>query len=414
MTDKAKEIKDLLVNLKEGLDIEEAKARFRDQLGDLSATDLAQAENALIEEGMAIEDLQGLCNVHAAVVDKSFEDKGSSLENAHPLNLFHLENQAFGNHIRHNLQRSAQAYFKENSPRNRSLLIQDLEKLAKISVHYDRKENLFFPFLEELKITSIPQVMWGVDDQIRKKLKDLIHFVGEADQSMESLDEIQALMPDLIQEVQGMISKEEDILSPLLRETLDLAHWVKIAQETHLYPLQLLDSHPDAQREAQDKWIEENKPLAQELEVKTPSQAPVFQGKGSNITLSLHFPSGDLDLQELESIFSSFPMELTFTDKEDRVRYFSHHENMVFPRPQSALGRDVLLCHPPKAQPIVKKLLEDFRSGRKDQEVRWLKKGDLLILIRYLAVRDQEGHYLGCLELVENLTAIPGIGDHLG
>lgn len=413
MNKNSKKIQELLRDLHQGLDMDVAKKRFKEELGDISASELAQAENALIEEGMPIEDLQELCNVHASVVDKSIEEVHRDLDGSHPLSLFHLENMAFQNHIKHNVQRSAQEYFAKANERNKNLLTQDLERLKKIFVHYDRKENLIFPFLEELSITSIPQVMWGVDDEIRQGLKEVTQLLASSDGSRESIKEIQAKLPGLITEIQGMISKEEDILTPLLRESLGDHHWLQIAKETHIYPIQMLDSNPYAQVEEQEKWIEENKDknptptLEKEI---SRSQPPSL---GSNISLTIDFSTGSLDLKELETIFSTFPMELTFTDRDDKVRYFSDHDNMVFPRPLSSLGRDVMLCHPPKAQPVVRQLLQDFRSGAKDQEVRFLKKGNLLLLIRYFAVRDQEGHYQGCLELVENLNSIPGIKDHL-
>lgn len=411
MTANSEKIKNLLEKIHAGLDLEEAKKIFQEELGSVSASELAQAENSLIEAGMPIEELQNLCDVHASVVDKSVEDIHNELEKSHPLHLFHLENKAFENHIKHNLQVSAQKYFKNPEDKSRKFLLQDLKKLKALFLHYDRKENLIFPFLEEKSITSIPQVMWGVDDEIRQSLKDIFVLVEKSDHSEEDLKKIQGSLPNFVSQVKSMISKEEDILSPLLKENLDLSHWLQIAKESKIYPIQMLDSNPYAQIKEQEKWIEENESKLSQLEDKKEDRVVQVGAAKSNLSFTLHFPTGTLNLEELESIFSTFPMEVTFTDKEDKVRYFSQHDKMVFPRPLSSLGRDVMLCHPPKAQPVVRQLLNDFRTGAKDQEVRWLKKGNNLLLIRYLAVRDYEKNYIGCLELVEDLKAIPGIED---
>ena len=48
-----------------------------------------------------------------------------------------------------------------------------IERLLEISKHYSRKENLFFPGIEKRGLTSIPKVMWGVDNDIRNMLKNV-------------------------------------------------------------------------------------------------------------------------------------------------------------------------------------------------------------------------------------------------
>ena len=108
-------------------------------------------------------------------------------------------------------------------------------------------------------------------------------------------------------------------------------------------------------------------------------------------------------------MLDTLPIDITFVDKDDTVKYFSQGAERVFPRTKAIIGRKVSNCHPPASVHIVEKLVEDFRDGRKDQEDFWIKMGDKYILIRYFAVRSEAGEYLGVLEVTQNIRPIQEI-----
>ncbi len=97
---------------------------------------------------------------------------------------------------------------------------------------------------------------------------------------------------------------------------------------------------------------------------------------------------------------------MTFIDENNVVRYFSHGKERIFARTKAVIGRTVQNCHPPQSVHVVEKLLEDFKSGRKDAEDFWIALGEKMVYIRYFAVRDEEGHYRGTLEFTQNITPI--------
>ena len=105
-------------------------------------------------------------------------------------------------------------------------------------------------------------------------------------------------------------------------------------------------------------------------------------------------------------MLNTIPMDLTFVDANDKTRYFSHGNDRLFARPMSCLGRDVYDCHPPKSQAMVHKVFDDFRSGARDTYEFWIHMRGKFVYIRYFAVRDADGTYLGALETTMDITHI--------
>ncbi len=112
----------------------------------------------------------------------------------------------------------------------------------------------------------------------------------------------------------------------------------------------------------------------------------------------------------LAAILNALPVELSFVDAADTVRYFSHEDqDKIFPRTRSAIGMKVQSCHPPKSLHMVEAILADFKAGRRRVSEFWLDFGGKKVHIRYFAVRSREGRYLGCLEVVQDITAIQAL-----
>ena len=122
----------------------------------------------------------------------------------------------------------------------------------------------------------------------------------------------------------------------------------------------------------------------------------------------IEFENGSLEASALVAAFSALPMDVTFIDADGIVRYFS--EFRIFSRPKSCLGTDVLECHSPGTRPGIERMLSEFASGWRD-DARFLeRKGGRPVDVRYLAVRDAEGGYLGCLEVAEWADESAAIG----
>jgi len=113
--------------------------------------------------------------------------------------------------------------------------------------------------------------------------------------------------------------------------------------------------------------------------------------------------------EEINAILNTLPLDITFIDKDDAVKYFSQGKERIFARPKTIIGRLVQNCHPPASAHIVEKIVEDFREGRKDHEDFWIKMGPKFVYIRYYAVRNEKGEFLGTLEVTQDIKPIKDI-----
>lgn len=249
-----------------------------------------------------------------------------------------------------------------------------------------------FPFLEKAGITGPPKVMWGKHDETRVLLKAVNASLNSQPMpTQEVFREIAVLVvAPALEALQEMILKEEEILLPMSMDTLDEAAWGQIAQEMSIYGFCLYDP--------QTEWS----PAAVTQEEEADSSQPVFIA-GQPIRLY----SGSFDLKELEALFTTLPIDITFVDKDDKVKFFSHSPNRVFERNRSILGRDVRMCHPPHSVHIVEQIIGDFKSGKENKAAFWISNfNGRFIHIEYTALRGADNEYLGVIEVTQDITEL--------
>lgn len=389
-------LKSIIKDLHDGKNADEVQARFAELIKEVSAKEISEMEQALIMEGMEIEEIQRLCDVHAAVFKGSITEvhhpESPEKTPGHPVHTFLRENRALEEFMESTIQPLAERLKSEQSEALLMDLQDQLERLWEIDLHYSRKENLLFPYLEKYEITAPPKVMWGVDDENRERIKELRkllqNFSNEWDQLFSKIDE-------LIYHIKEMIFKEENILFPMALETLTEDEWFQIAEESHEIGFCLTE--PLAKWEPNTTAsYEEDKQEAEELKQK------VDEGFVS-------FESGVLSFQQIETLFNHLPIDITFIDDQDTVKYFSLGKERIFTRTKAAIGRDVHNCHPPASVHIVDQILQDFKSGKKDSEDFWIQMGEIFAYIRYFAVRDKSGKYMGTLEVTQNIKPIQAL-----
>lgn len=382
-------LKEIIKELHAGKDVDEVKAKFEEAVGDVTVAEISQMEHDLMaEEGIPVGEVQRLCSVHAAVFKGSIEEIHRSEkpedEPGHPIHTWKMENKEVDLLVNFKLQLHTERFEKEDSDDSRFKLLEDLNLLLDLDKHYSRKENLLFPFLEKYGIDGPTKVMWGVDDAIRLAIKEakskLTHYQGNK-------EDVVAVLNHVIKEVTEMIFKEENILFPMALETLTEDEWVKIADESEEIGYCL--TAPT------EVWKPERHPLEVEEEKEEIKPEDGF----------VRFETGILSVKQLEMILNHLPVDLTFIDENDVVRYFSHGER-IFARTKAVIGRTVQNCHPPQSVHVVEKLLQDFKTGAKDVEDFWIPVKDKFVYIRYFAIRDEEGTYMGTLEFSQNVAAI--------
>lgn len=389
-----KVLKELIMELHNGKTVEEIKPRFQELIKDISTHEITQMEQALIMEGMPVEEIQRLCDVHAAVFKGSISDihKPQKQEEipGHPVHTFKLENRAVEKLIRERIRPDAERFEADDSEENQKALQKDIKELREVEKHYLRKENLLFPYLEKYGITAPPKVMWGVDDEIRAAMK-------EAEKLLESYSGDKKAVLDKINEavsgVSEMIYKEENILFPMSVETLSEDEWLKIEEGSDEFGYCLV-------RPA-EKW----KPARRDMEEKAKDEGEKPAGEDQYI----RFETGLLTPEEISAMFNALPLDITFVDKTGAVKYFSQGKDRIFARPKTIIGRMVQNCHPPASVHVVEKVVDDLMSGRKDHEDFWIRMGDKYVLIRYYAVRNANGEYLGTMEVTQDIRPIQEI-----
>jgi PAS domain S-box-containing protein len=117
----------------------------------------------------------------------------------------------------------------------------------------------------------------------------------------------------------------------------------------------------------------------------------------------------NLNREQLEGILEAIPVEISFVDENDLVKFWNKHETRIFKRPVSVIGKSVQNCHPKQSVDKVNQVLSDFKSGRRDSVEFWINLGERKVYIRYFAVRDKAGKYLGTLEATQDITGIKKI-----
>lgn len=385
--EKKKTMKDIILKLHQGISVEAAKERFEKEVGNISATEIAEIEQSLIDEGLSPEEIKKFCNVHALLFESMLEKSiAEDTSPAHPVYLFKSENREIEKLI-NSLKGKIERRQEYGLPRTMEMIKEILNQLRGIKIHYERKEQLLFPFLEKRGFYGPSKVMWGKDNEIRDLLVKALLAIEKVSTGEELEVSIERILNPLIEEISGMIFKEEKILFPTCLEKLSANDWVEILKESDEVGYVFI------------KKPEETETLMQELKDAL-LEEPIFQDN------AVSFPTGALKLKELMWVLNTLPIDITFVDKEDRVRYFSDNRERVFVRTKSIIGRKVQNCHPPQSVDVVEGILKSFKKGKRDSADFWINIKGKFVHIRYFAVRDRDRNYLGTLEVTQDITEI--------
>jgi hypothetical protein len=404
---KRKEIlKHMILELHQGEAPAEVRSRLKELLKSIPYNEVVEVEQQLISEGLPEEEVLKFCDIHSAALEGSISSQEIEVPPAHPVDTLKKENREVEKvttkiksifdsipHISHETE-SKEVAGKVLQLKGLFNSLWDLDK------HYKRKEYLLFPFLEKSGITAPPKVMWGKHDEIREQLKASLESLKLENISSkeELMSVIIMLLGPVVDAVESMIMKEEEILLPMCMEKFSEENWYQIYLETPVYGYCLYDTR--------DEWTP-SPGVSEKVEANAESGEYSSSNKiytnGSPIRLS----SGSFDIKELESLFVSIPIDITYVDANDKVKFFSHSPKRVFERNRSIIGRDVRLCHPPGSVNIVEQILEDFKSGRENQAKFWLSNFmGRFVYIEYTALRGKDNEYLGVIEITQDITEL--------
>ena len=391
--DKKALIKEAIRQLHAGVPPEQVKEKFRHVLEGTDSLEIAKIEEELAKEGMKREEMRKLCDVHMAIFKEQLEKQQPNLQPTQPISIL-MEEHKIMLKLADQLVTAANKVLKVTDMRYVTAEIHEVEHLAEdftdSEKHYLREENVLFPFIEKHGITEPPAVMWMEHNEIRelkKKLPTLIKDLNEAGfQSFK--DQLWETAKALGNLLQNHFYKENNILFPAALSVITQTEWVEIRKEFDeigyccFTPPELISIVPSTET------------------VQAPTQAP--EG-------ILQFETGSLTKDQLDSLINALPVDITFIDENDTVRYFNKPEKRFFVRTKAVIGRKVHMCHPQKSLNVVTTILDSFKTGKKDVAEFWITLNDRLIHIRFFAVRDNNGKYMGTMEVVQDITKIKKI-----
>jgi len=389
---KKKLLKEIIKQLPGGANPEEIKEKFKDVLKDIKTEDIVRVEQELVKEGMPREELQKLCDVHMAIFAEQLQGPELLLPEGHPISIQIEEHRIL-------LERTEklQEYIGMVEEACDWVYVGDvlteLQSMAKefqdSEKHYLREENVIFPIAEKHGITEPPAIMWMEHDKIREVKRNFVKLI-EKWNSMRFEDFKKQLV---------------DVAKPLC--TLLPSHFYK--ENNILFPATVQAASVEEWEEARKEFDEIGyccfTPPTATVKMQTKEARERKSSSGEN----LNFENGSLSKEEIEAILDALPVDISFVDKNDRVKYFNKAEKRIFVRTKSVIGRKVELCHPQKSVRIVEKIVENFREGKKDSAEFWITMGGRLVHIRYFAVRDKNGVYLGTMEVTQDLTELKKI-----
>lgn len=380
-------LKELILKLHHGDSEEDVRKELLMSLSKIPYGEVVEVEQELISEGLPEQEVLKLCDAHSAVLEGRVDlSTYQTVPEGHPVDVLIHENLAVKKVAQEVM--SVLSTLENTKVENLDKIINRLKgqfnQLTDVDKHYQRKEYLIFPYLEQAGITGPPKVMWGKHDETREQLKGSLEILNTSDISKEELvASTDLVLRPAAKGVVDMVTKEEEILFPMLMDTLSEGDWYEVQKQS----LEIGYCLYDPPQEWQPKGIERE-------------SVNEAQKEGGQIQL----PSGSFTAEELMLILNTGPFDMTFVDKNDKVKYFTQGEERIFQRNRAILNRDVRHCHPPASAHIVDKIIEDFRSGKESRAPFWIQLDGKFIHIEYFALRNEEGEYLGTLEVSQDLT----------
>lgn len=387
--DKKAQIKEAIRQLHAGVPPEQVKEKFRGVFEGTDSLEIAKIEEELVKEGMKREQMRRLCDVHLAIFREQIEKQHPDLKPSQPISIL-MEEHKIMTKMSEDLMTAANKILKVSDIRYVKEDIHQVEHLISdftdAEKHYLREENVLFPALEKHGITEPPAVMWMEHDQIRDTKKKLQATIKNSDPA--NFDNFKQQLWDNTKELGNLLPshfyKENNILFPAALSVITEQEWSEIRQEFDSIGYCCFTPPELTGPPKEEKAV-----------------AKVEAPEGT-----VPFDFGSLNHTQLNALLNTLPIEITFIDNNDTVQYFNKPQKMIFVRTKSVIGRKVQNCHPAKSLDTVTRIVESFKSGKKNVAEFWINLNGRMIYIRFFAVRDGNGTYLGAVEVVQDVTEI--------
>ena len=401
----------IIVSIKEDyldgkLSLEEGNRILKEKLGTCTPDEFAYAEQSLkgvYKDEEILDKMDDLLNLFDGVLVRAENEYPEN----HPLWVYLEEINAV-----EKVALEADELFKqEKFIKNPWLGVFD--SLAQWRTHLSRKQNQLYPMLEEHGFDRPTRIMWTFDDGVRDAISASYALLRE-----DKYEEFLASVPETLEKLRDLNSKELEVLLPTSYKLLSDEEFVRMSKNDHEIGYAIIDppglyvvpgindsaAHLNRNNSSQNGAVS-NEFLNDLAGLLSKYVGPVG-GAAVNKDAVLDVATGKLTLEQINLLFRHLPVDLSYVDENELVKFYSDTPHRIFPRSANVIGREVKNCHPAKSVHIVEEIVEKFRSGEQSQAEFWINKPGLFIYVIYTAVRDENGKFRGVLEMMQDCTHI--------
>ena len=401
----------IIVSVKEDyldgkLSLEEGNRILKEKLGTCTPDEFAYAEQSLkgvYKDEEILDKMDDLLNLFDGVLVRAQNEYPEN----HPLWVYLEEINA----VEKIALEADELLKQEKFIKNPWLGIFD--SLAQWRTHLSRKQNQLYPMLEDHGFDRPTRIMWTFDDGVRDAISASYALLRE-----DKYEEFLASVPETLEKLRDLNSKELEVLLPTSYKLLSDEEFVRMSKNDHeigyaiinppgLYVVPGINDSAaqlNANNSGQNGAVS-NEFLNDLAGLLSKYVGPVG-GAAVNKDAILDVATGKLTLEQINLLFRHLPVDLSYVDENELVKFYSDTPHRIFPRSANVIGREVKNCHPAKSVHVVEEIVEKFRSGEQSQAEFWINKPGLFIYVIYTAVRDENGKFRGVLEMMQDCTHI--------
>ena len=401
----------IIVSVKEDyldgkLSLEEGNRILKEKLGTCTPDEFAYAEQSLkgvYKDEEILDKMDDLLNLFDGVLVRAQNEYPEN----HPLWVYLEEINA----VEKVALEADELLKQEKFIKNPWLGIFD--SLAQWRTHLSRKQNQLYPMLEDHGFDRPTRIMWTFDDGVRDAISASYALLRE-----DKYEEFLASVPETLEKLRDLNSKELEVLLPTSFKLLSDEEFVRMSKNDHEIGYAIIDppglyvvpgiNDSAAQLNANNSG--QNGAVSNEFLNDLAGLLSKYVGPvggapvGKDVVLDV--ATGKLTLEQINLLFRHLPVDLSYVDENELVKFYSDTPHRIFPRSANVIGREVKNCHPAKSVHVVEEIVEKFRSGEQSQAEFWINKPGLFIYVIYTAVRDENGKFRGVLEMMQDCTHI--------
>ena len=401
----------IIVSIKEDyldgkLSLEEGNRILKEKLGTCTPDEFAYAEQSLkgvYKDEEILDRMDDLLNLFDGVLVRAENEYPEN----HPLWVYLEEINA----VEKVALEADELLKQEKFIKNPWLGIFD--SLAQWRTHLSRKQNQLYPMLEDHGFDRPTRIMWTFDDGVRDAISASYALLRE-----DKYEEFLASVPETLEKLRDLNSKELEVLLPTSYKLLSDEEFVRMSKNDHEIGYAIIDppglyvvpgiNDSAAQLNANNSG--QNGAVSNEFLNDLAGLLSKYVGPVGGAPVGkdavLDVATGKLTLEQINLLFRHLPVDLSYVDENELVKFYSDTPHRIFPRSANVIGREVKNCHPAKSVHVVEEIVEKFRSGEQSQAEFWINKPGLFIYVIYTAVRDENGKFRGVLEMMQDCTHI--------